>query len=86
MIAVVHLLVFLRTPLLLACAVSAFVLAWWHSLFEPVRLFALVWPSFVYGYVYWQWRGHSFQQGWAAAAITHALVNLAILLAGLGIL
>lgn len=86
LIAGLHVLLFLRIPSLLACAILACTLSWWHSFFEPIRLFALVCPYFVYCYVYLQWRRHSFRYGWAAAAITHAAVNLMILLTGLGIL
>lgn len=81
----------IETPLLIAllallparmgivprAAVSALVWGGLHALIAPFWFFGVVWAFFVFSCGYLVWRPESFRHGFAAAALPHALQNLA---------
>lgn len=58
---------------IVAISVSAIVWGVLHGTLEPLRFFGTIWSFAVFGYSYFFWR--DWHKGFAAASITHGLVN-----------
>lgn len=67
---------FIRNPIRLA-ATSAVAWGVLHGMVAPIWFFGTVWSFFVFSNAYIAWRQHSRTLAFIAAAVPHALVNLA---------
>lgn len=61
----------------LVASISALLWGLAHGLIAPLSFFGTVWGFFVFSCAYLAWRPTSFGNGYIAAAVPHALVNLA---------
>jgi hypothetical protein len=68
----------LSPRLLISAGISALLWGLLHGLASPLWFFGTVWAFFVYSYGYQAWRAVSRWHALAAAALPHALSNLAM--------
>lgn len=75
LIGLLKLLVRIRLREVVAIVVSAILWGALHGTLAPLRFFGSIWSFAVFGYSYFFWRHRQPDRGFAAASVTHGLVN-----------
>jgi membrane protease YdiL (CAAX protease family) len=75
LIGLLKLLVRIKLHEVVAIVVSAILWGVLHGTLEPLRFFGSIWSFAVFGYSYFLWHRRQPDRGFAAASVTHGLVN-----------